>query len=141
MPAFPRWNSALNARSRAPRLRAVPRAEELERRELLSAFLFKALEGPGGSSVTPFAVNNSGQIVGDFGAHGFLKDSAGYTTLDADVQGTETEAHGINDSGQIVGTFDTGSNVSGFLKDSAGYTKLYGPYTWGAGTFPYGINN
>jgi probable HAF family extracellular repeat protein len=103
--------------------------------------LFKALEGPGGSSVTPFAVNNSGQIVGDFGAHGFLKDSAGYTTLDADVQGTETEAHGINDSGQIVGTFDTGSNVSGFLKDSAGYTKLYGPYTWGAGTFPYGINN
>ena len=140
MTAFRGSKPAPKRNRRAPRLRATPRLEVLEHRELLIRCLFTTLDVSDASFTFPYGINGSGKIVGAFDGHGFLKDSGGYNTLDVDVPGAHTEAHGINDSGQIVGTYDDAFGRAGFLKDGGDYTKLYGASTW-LDTSPYGIND
>jgi len=72
----------------------------------------------------PFAINNSGQIVGYFVSvsgssfsHGFLtNDGVTFTTIDA-PNANSTSANGINDAGEIVGHLaDTTGTTRGFLR-------------------------
>jgi probable HAF family extracellular repeat protein len=68
-----------------------------------------------------FGINNSGQIVGQFGAtsgyYGFLYSNGVYTTLNAPESDATygTSAGGINNSGQIIGAYsDTSDTTHGF---------------------------
>ncbi len=79
----------------------------------MSAYTFTTLDDPlaGSEGTWPFAINNLGQIVGNYFdskgiSHGFLYSNGTYTTLSdplADKGGTY--AWGINDAGQIVGYY------------------------------------
>jgi len=70
---------------------------------------------PGEDSFFPAAINSMGQVVGYYpndpqnpfgGWHGFLKNGATITTIDAPVPGTTgTFPVGINNKGDIVGTY------------------------------------
>lgn len=66
---------------------------------------------PGGSYVTPRAINNRGLVVGEAGAidglsHAFLYDNGSMIDLQALVEGAfASSGQGINDAGQIVGCF------------------------------------
>src|SRR5262245_48262154 len=115
----PRWS-----RKRRGSAARIPQLDTLEERRLLSTYSFTRLDVPGATFTEGYGINNSGQIVGDYSDasghwHGFLKDSGGYTTIDATSLGaTYTNAFGINDAGQIVGMYrDTSNREHGFLKD------------------------
>ena len=87
---------------------------------LYSAGTYTTLDDPSGTSTYANAINNLGQIVGQYtratdgSTHSFLYSNGTYTPLD-DPSGIETIARGINDAGQIVGYFVNGSAWSGFL--------------------------
>src|SRR5262250_3712064 len=71
-------------------------------------FTFMSFDVPGVTGATePLGINGPGQIVGSYfdpRSHGFVKDGAGFTTID--VPGAvSTTAQGINDAGQIVGSY------------------------------------
>src|SRR5262245_2109304 len=80
------------------------------------SYSFTTLDVPGTSPnyAELNGINDSGQIVGSYGGHGFLLDQGSYTTID--VPGAQaTFATGINDSGQIVGWYlDAGGGQHGF---------------------------
>ena len=72
-------------------------------------YIFTSLDVPRATYTSPHGINDSGQIVGSYGAdgtsHGFLLGSDGvYTTFDV-PDATETVAYGINNAGQIVGSY------------------------------------
>ncbi len=82
------------------------------------------LTGPAGATNTQaYALNNNGQVVGQYTdaggtTHGFVYDvaTATYTTVDdPNAVGGFTQIDGINDQGQIVGEYGTGGYVYGFL--------------------------
>jgi uncharacterized membrane protein len=56
---------------------------------------------------TPSGINDSGQIIGNVGAFGYL-DTNGIIQTIAVPGSTSTVAYGINDAGAIVGTFTPG---------------------------------
>ncbi len=66
----------------------------------------------------PFAINNRGQIVGQYadaqGLHAYLLDDGVYTTIDPPA-GPGTTAADINDRGQIVIPFPGASSSSSGL--------------------------
>ena len=95
------------------------------------------------------AINNSGQIVGNYTdnngtVHGFLYSNGTYTTLD-NPSGA-TVPLGINNLGQIVGEYgDASGTVHGFLYSNGTYTTLDDPLANltgnGNGTLAQGIND
>ena len=112
---------------------------------LLSEGIYTTLHFNGTTSPTtiPFGINNSGQIVGGYGSHGFLRSNQGiYTTLD--FPGYGTYLTGINDSGQIVGVLPLYNEFNvypeqGFLLSGGNYLTLDIP---GATTsYAAGIND
>jgi uncharacterized membrane protein len=52
----------------------------------------------------PSGINDSGQIVGNAGAYGYLDTNGVIQTIEVPGS-TGTVARGINDAGEIVGTF------------------------------------
>jgi probable HAF family extracellular repeat protein len=87
---------------------------------------------------TPGGINNGGQIVGYYGAQGFLYQGGTFTTLN--VPGAiETEPTAINDAGQIVGYYATTGSALGFLDNSGTFTTINHPLS--NGNFLTGINN
>jgi probable HAF family extracellular repeat protein len=99
----------------------------------------------------PHAINNRGQIVGDYldaegKYHGFLLDGGVFITIDA-PGGTSTKALDIDDSGRVVGISLNAANiittndvVRGFLRDAQGsFTPIDAPGT--TQTSAFGINN
>jgi probable HAF family extracellular repeat protein len=85
---------------------------------------FTIIDVPNATSTQAFGINNSGQIVGYFGSHGFVTDGTTLTTID--VPGAQsTQPRGINMAGQIVGTFsDTTGGLHGFLTDGTTFTTI-----------------
>jgi probable HAF family extracellular repeat protein len=95
----------------------------------MATYTFVPLSGPVGSiSTEANAINDAGQVVGDFvdgnsQFHGFLYSNGKYTILN--VPGaTLTEATGINNAGQIVGDYSDGNGLHGFLYSGGVYTTL-----------------
>ena len=77
---------------------------------------YVTIEVPGIEGTQVSGLNNLGQITGNFGGHGFVRNIDGtYATFD--VQGArETYPAGINDSGQVAGYYyATGGGYHGFL--------------------------
>jgi probable HAF family extracellular repeat protein len=79
----------------------------------------------GGSNSFAYAINNTGQIVGQSDTpsgnyHAFIYDSINGMQDLGTLGGNESIAHGINDNGQVVGESDTGigSAEHAFLYDS-----------------------
>jgi hypothetical protein len=111
-------------------------------------------------SVTPYAVNDSGEIVGSYAATGcvgaqcyqaFTYNPSTMTyTFVTPPGSTSSQFIGINDSGQIVGTYGNSSGNYGFLLSNGVYTAINppgvrqvtpsAPYN-GGGTSAIGINN
>jgi len=91
------------------------------------------------------AINNSGQIVGNYTdsngkVHGFLYSNSTYTTLTVPSGGmvpfAVTVPLGINNLGQIVGEYADASNtVHGFLYSDGNYTNLEDPLANVTGSF------
>lgn len=102
---------------------------------------FTTIDVPGALYTVPWAINTSGDIVGNYGqftdSHGFLYSNGTFTYFDYPGE-TVTVPTDINDSGLIVGYAGSG-NVFGFLYDGANFTT----FTDGgnSATFSRGINN
>lgn len=94
---------------------------------------FTTISFPGGNGTAATAINNSGQIVGNYTtvpqtpqkSNGFIYNGGTFTTLN--VSGAVlTQPKGINSSGQVVGYFQSPSNQSpsdhGFLRSGTTFT-------------------
>ena len=112
---------------------------------------FGAFGFPLGTSAT--AINNSGQVVGDFTdatnvEHGFLYSNGTYLTL-TDPSATTHSSYGngtaaiaINNSGQVVGDYkDVGNNSHGFLYSNGNFIIIDDPNGQAGITSVVGINN
>ncbi len=82
---------------------------------------YTSITFPGSNSTMATAINNSGQIVGNYStaaltpqkSNGFIYNGSTFTTLN--VSGAAlTQPKGINNSGQVVGYFES-SSTHGFL--------------------------
>lgn len=110
---------------------------------------------PFGTTLT--GINNSGQIVGNYGnnyvngvysvsTHAFTYSNGVFTTID-DPNSDWTTASSINNNGQIVGTTSTYNNAashqlySGFIYFNGTFTQLNHPDAGGYGTFITGNND
>ena len=80
---------------------------------------FTSISFPGSNGTVATAINNSGQIVGNYTttaltpqkSNGFIYNGGTFTTLNVSGQ-VLTQPEGINNSGQIVGYFQAPSNQS-----------------------------
>jgi probable HAF family extracellular repeat protein len=102
------------------------------------------LDMPGAAVTQPRAINDSGEIVGDWTdsagvTHGFLWTAAhGFTLFDA-PQATLTSITAINSIGVTVGYFSDGKADHGFVLSPEGaVTILNAPHA--SSTIPSGIN-
>jgi hypothetical protein len=91
---------------------------------------FTAITFPGSNSTVATAINNSGQIVGNYTtvaltpqkSNGFIYSGGTFTTLN--ISGAVfTQPKGINNSGQIVGYFQSPSE-HGFLRSGGTFTTF-----------------
>ena len=110
-------------------------------------YIFTTIDNPAGSvngeRTRAFGINDAGQIVGDFGAHGFLYSGGIFTTIDVPGAGV-TQAFDINSAGQIVGTFSDSTGTHGFLYSGGIFTTIDVPVAGtanGSATKAFGINN
>jgi uncharacterized membrane protein len=105
------------------------------------------LNFPAGTTATPLAINNRGDIVGSIRdsarkTHGFLLQDGVLTILDF-PGAVLTIAEGINDHGEISGLYQPNfSSIHGFRRDSEGFTSIDDPGARTPGfTEAIGINN
>jgi hypothetical protein len=96
-----------------------------------------------GKGTTCGAINNAGQVVGEYSqptqVNGFLYSSGTYTDVVVPTTNGYTVAYGMNNSGDIVGTFTDGVGQHGFLYNGSTYQTLDAP---GASfTLAIGIND
>jgi len=119
---------------------------------LLVGSTYTQLDCPGaggpGSDTIPFAINDSGEIVGDcqndngsYVATGFLLSGGVYSIITA--PGSEfTWVGGINDAGVIVGYYQPQNNpgYQGFVDNAGSFTTINYPGYVG-NTYLSGINN
>ncbi|HYO83650.1 MAG TPA: hypothetical protein VES20_19770 [Bryobacteraceae bacterium] len=100
-----------------------------------STYSYTDLRVPGAPSTTLRDINNSGMVVGTYGASlfptsGFVwSGQSGFTLFDVpDVNPTfGTEAYSLNDAGVVVGSVFPGccsSSRSGFIRETDGATRL-----------------
>jgi len=90
-----------------------------------SGGVLTSFDMPGSSGTAAFAINNLGQIVGDYKTadghfHGFLYSGGSFTTIDA-PGATDTAITDINDSGQMVGTYTDSQHISHYFLANAGH--------------------
>jgi len=94
-----------------------------------SAQQFVTIDPPGSIATSTGAINDLGQVVGDYvdsgGVdHGYLLSAGVYTTIDF-PQAIGTACAGINNSGQIVGSYRDINNLShGFLLNNGVPTTI-----------------
>jgi len=106
---------------------------------------FIAVDVPGASQTTVWAINAYDEAVGDFLAPGcnscgFLRDASGSITQLA-IPGASTGALGINGSEVVVGTAKDTVGYHGFLWSAQnGFTVFDVPGTKPGGTLPVAIN-
>jgi len=98
----------------------------------------------GAAGTFPYAINNSGEIVGGWwdsnhGEHGFTLIGSTYTAFDY-PGGTDTAGFGINSAGDIVGAYYDASGVDhGFLLSGGTYTSF--DFPGAVFTVAFGIND
>jgi hypothetical protein len=137
------------SRARRPRVRRagrwVPRHEALENRTLLS-YSYRALDFPSAIYTQATAINDAGQVAGNYldsggFIHGFLYDEHSLLVYNPiDYPGAaDTEPTAINDLGQITGWYIDAGGQHGFLYSAGTYTKIDPPGT--QETQPTAINN
>ena len=108
-------------------------------------FTFRNLEIPNAQSTTPYGVNDSGVISGNYTdssgvVHCFMHSGNTITTI-TDPNGTGTSCFGINAFGAIVGFYNVLNSFSnGFIYANGVFTDVIVP-TATAGTIAYGIND
>ena len=101
------------------------------------------IDYPGSSLTIPWAINNRGDIVGNYGSadksnHGFLLSAGKYTTIDFPGS-NNTQAYGINAAGDISGLFVSADNIShGFVYKAGQFTSL--DFPGAVATDAWGIN-
>jgi len=130
------------------------------RLQILGLFLAAASTAALADSITPYAVNDSGTIVGTYAATGcvgaecyqafiYNPNTTAYTFF-TPPGSTSSQFIGINDSGQITGTYGTSSGNYAFLFSGGAYTALNPPGVLqvtpstpfnGGGAVATGINN
>lgn len=99
---------------------------------------------PGSTTSFPFAINNTGQIVGAYidsagDYHGYVLTNGTFTAINVPFTGAvNTEPTAINDEGDIVGTWGPENN-QGFVLSGGVYTMILVPGN--DNTEPYGIND
>ena len=99
---------------------------------------------PGATATYGLAVNNRGDVVGQwndtqFLSHGFLYSEGKITSIDY-PGAFSTIVSGINDNGAIVGAFnDEAGNLHGFVLNRGRYAIL--DYPGATYTQPFGIND
>jgi len=105
------------------------------------------LSFPVGTTGTPLAINNRGDIVGSIRdsarkTHGFLLQDGILTILDF-PRSVLTIAEGINDHGEISGLYQPNfTSIHGFRRDSQGFATIDDPGARTPGfTEAIGINN
>src|SRR5438132_4023892 len=100
-------------------------------------YIFTTLEGSSANGI-----NESGQIVGVYGAGGFLYSGGNYTTINVpnSPARASTNPLGINNAGQVVGYYYDGSQYSGFLLSGGNYNLFQAPGAMGY-TAASGINS
>jgi hypothetical protein len=104
---------------------------------LLSAYSFTPLDVPGAvQDGGVYGINDQGAVVGYYldnsgRWYGYVKDSSGYTTIDATSLGaSRTFAQGINNAGQVVGQYYDARGIGhGFLEDAGDYSRVDPPGT------------
>lgn len=107
-------------------------------------YTFTMIDVPGGNTTEPWAINNQGQIVGDYvdnntgRQRGFLLSGGTFTSIDY-PGAARTLALGINDAGQIVGLWGDGSADHGFILSGGVFTSIDVPGS--TSTRASGINN
>jgi uncharacterized membrane protein len=104
------------------------------------------LDLPGAVETRPFAINNRGQLAGEYldrggRAHGFVRDRSGaVTTFDA-PGATVTAAFDIDDDGRAVGLYiDATAAFHGFVREPDG-TIATVDFPGAGDTELFGINN
>src|SRR5207253_594713 len=103
---------------------------------------FSPIAVPGAAFTSPSAINNLGQIVGDFSgppAGNFLYSGGSYTTVAPPGTFGAWTNHAINDSGQVVGTSTSGGPAYGFLYSVGSYTTIAPPGS--SNSWPQAINS
>jgi len=106
---------------------------------------FRNIEVPHAQSTTPYGINDSGVISGNYTdssgvTHCFMISGRTITTI-TDPNGTGTNCFGINASGAIVGSYGVLNGFSnGFVYQNGVFTDIIVP-TATAGTIAYGIND
>jgi YVTN family beta-propeller protein/probable HAF family extracellular repeat protein len=107
-----------------------------------SAQQFATINVPGAFSTNLSAINNLGQIVGDYeddsgNVHGFLLSGGTFTTIDY-PGATWTIPEAINNNGDIVGSYETESGDYGFLFRNGVFSSISDP-AFPEGTIVSGI--
>jgi hypothetical protein len=108
-------------------------------------FTFKNIEIPSAQSTTPWGINDSGVISGNYTdssgvVHCFMLSGHTITAI-TDPKGTSTSCFGINASGAIVGFYGVLNGFSnGFVYQGGVFSDIIVP-TATAGTIAYGIND
>jgi probable HAF family extracellular repeat protein len=95
---------------------------------------YSAVDVPGALWTAAYGINNTGQIVGGFGAsenpdgrHGFLISGGSISTIDVPGS-TDTIARGVNSRGQIVGDYVGNDGLQhGFRLSGGSYTTIEVP--------------
>ncbi len=98
-----------------------------------------------GTSVTPYGINKTGEIVGQFvnsagAAHAFLYNS-GTTTDLGTLGGATSTAYAINDNGQVAGYSTTAAGATHAFLYSGGVMTDLGTLSGGTYSYASSINN
>ena len=111
---------------------------------LFSSGSFSYFTFPSSTFTYPSGINESGQIVGNYGAPNaggaFLYSGGTFTQLEYPSATVEfTYAYGINDAGQIVGQYGDSTGGYGFIDTNGAFVSL--AYPGAAATLATGIND
>jgi uncharacterized membrane protein len=107
-------------------------------------FTYTTVDYPGAGGTSVFAINNSGQLTGNWGPgrilwRGFFFDGITFTDLTFPAHAIQAAPGDINDSAIIVGSFSLGSTGFGYLYSNGNHRWVNYP---GADfTIGLGINN